>query len=120
MAILLQTSIEIKTTRPEIFYTLKYEDLITNTENIMREICNFINVDFNDSILQYHKKINEHFDGATESFRTIHSGLRKPVNDDKIGLWKLRMKENDIKASDFVVGKYAEILGYERKFNIIS
>ena len=45
-----------------------------------------------------------------------HKSLFQPISNKKVGLWKKEMKEKDIKAAEAVIGKYAEMLGYERKY----
>jgi hypothetical protein len=108
--------IKFKNKNPDRFFTLKYEDLINFPEKKLREICNFLNVAYFPTMLDYHIKIKEYYNISSREFKAIHSGLREPIDNKIIELWKSLMKESDIKQSDMVAGRTAEILGYERKY----
>ena len=42
-------------------YVLRYGDLVANTEAVMRRICDFIQVDYNDAMLSNYTKTSTHY-----------------------------------------------------------
>lgn len=99
---------------PDRFYSLKYEDLVTNPEMKMREICGFLGIDYVEEMLDFHRvsKVNDFL--PEEAMNKFHSSLLNPISPRKVNQWKNGLSKNDIKIADSVVGKYADKAGYER------
>jgi hypothetical protein len=108
--------LKFKNKNPDRFFTIKYEDLVNFPEQKLSEICGFLHVDYTPAMLDYHVKVNEYFDISSREFKTIHSGMREPIDNKRIEIWKSLMREKDIKKSDVIAGRTAELLGYERKY----
>jgi len=107
--------------KPESFYTLRYEDLVLNTEVKLREICNFLSIEYDPVVLNYAERqdeFNKIFD--QETLDRYADSLFKPIKPDRIGLWKKALKEKDIKMADVVLGSCSEKAGYERKYKNFS
>ncbi|MDZ7774404.1 MAG: hypothetical protein U5L09_01710 [Bacteroidales bacterium] len=45
-----------------------------------------------------------------------HQSLANPITTKKIGVWKKQLPEKEVKKADAVVGRYAELSGYHRKY----
>lgn len=60
------------------FYTVMFEDLVTNPEKIMQEVCDFIQIDFNPEMLQVTQ---------TSSHKKL---ITKPkgIDSSAVGRWK--------------------------------
>lgn len=96
---------------------IRYEDLAHEPEKILRQILQFLGLNWNSQMLDYYKYaevITEKYD--KELLELFHKNLRNPINSDAIGHWKRYLREDEIKMADFVVNRWAERLGYERKF----
>ena len=107
---------------PNRIYNLKYEDLCEEPEKFSREICDFLNNEFQDKMLDFHKTATSTEKLLQEKSRNIHKNLKNPINTSRIGLWKKRLEEKQIMAADMVVGSLAEKAGYTRnytRFNIL-
>lgn len=110
--------LKFKAKHTSLFYTIKYEDLISFPENKLKEICIFLGVDYHQNMMNFQGIIKQHIEkNREEKFHQLHSGLLQPLNKDKVGIWKTEMHENDVRISDAIVGNYADKLGYERQFN---
>jgi len=98
------------------FFTVRYEDLVETPAKYMEEACHFLGIDFDPSILDFHKSAWENFGtkAQQELKQKYHKDLFRPIDKKSVGLWKTKMKTNDIKVADMIVGKYAEICGYSR------
>lgn len=106
---------------PDSFYTVKYEDLVVDPPKVLKDLCEFINIDYDESVLDFHKKKEELFKlYDKEHIEKYHSSLLRPISADKIYAWKTKISDKELKIADSVVGKYAELSGYPRKFKKVG
>ncbi|NVO01942.1 MAG: sulfotransferase [Bacteroidetes bacterium] len=109
--------IKQKKLTPERFYTLRYEDLVEKPESYIKDICQFLKIDFIPEMMDYHSKLEELKKiYPAELINRHHKSLFQPINADKIYSWKKLLTEKQIKICDNVVGSFAEELGYERRY----
>ena len=101
---------------PDSFYSIRYEDLVRNPQKYLMDICVFLGINYDKSVLEFYKKKDELInDFGRDEIEKYHSSLLKPISSDKIFGWKTIMVQKDVKIADRIVGKYAEINGYMRK-----
>lgn len=109
--------IRLKRKHSSQFYTIRYEDLVSNPGKYMIEMCSFLGIVYDPGMIHYHSKmepnIRENLSGMVENH---HKKVFEPVSTDRIGVWKTGMNDRDVRIADLVVGKYAGISGYERKY----
>jgi hypothetical protein len=75
---------------------VRYEDLVSEPEKELRTICNFLDVPFENEMLEYDthvkKELSENPKKLSENvighFNLVHEGLTKKTYKDKIGFWK--------------------------------
>ena len=66
---------------PGFVLDVKYEDLVNDTESEVRRVCDFCGLDFQDTMLEFHKTRRE--------VRTLsHNQVLRPINKDSIGIAK--------------------------------
>lgn len=87
---------------PEKYFEFHYEDMLGDQENSVRQICNFLKEEFNDSVINYRKAIGS---GKTPL-------LRKPIQKHNYGKWKTNMSQWQIKVFEGVAGDALEANGY--------
>jgi len=71
-------------------YIYKYEDLVTDPENTLRGICNFIGEEYSDRMLEYHK-YTPFLDIDKAVFPSIAKNWKKkaiPISSSSIGRYK--------------------------------
>lgn len=103
---------------PASFYIIPYEKLVAEPELYLQEMCTFIGVDYRPEMLEFYKKKDEVMKIVSEeSFNKYHSSLFHPVTADKIYSWKKKMSRFSVQCADLVVGKYAELQGYDRAYH---
>jgi len=51
---------------------IKYEDLTANASSVTKDICNFLDIDWNSDLLEFHKDSRNWFDGQSDA----HTSLR--------------------------------------------
>ncbi len=74
-------------------YTLKYEDLILNYQNTMKKLCAFLDIEFNQKILNWHKY-------ATVRRNNAFFGEVRTLSKSSINKWE--KKENKERVKDFL------------------
>ncbi|MEZ5197420.1 MAG: sulfotransferase [Bacteroidales bacterium] len=102
------------------FYTLRYEDLVSDPENEIRSICSFLAVTYEESILTFHN--HDNFNGflPDTSMERYHSSLFNPIHSEKVNTWISKLRNDEVRIADWVVGDTAEKSGYKRQFDTIS
>jgi hypothetical protein len=92
---------------------VRYEDLLSNPQNVLANLCQFIGTEYSDHALDYHQ--------STESKETANSGLMwqnvvKPVLANNHTKFVQELSEEDILIFEQVAGDTLEALGYNRHF----
>ncbi len=100
---------------PEKIISIRYEELAKEPERVFGEICRFLNIPYEPSVLDFYKheqEIKNSLDaGLLDKFQ---KSLFNPINTGRIKNWEGKLNEQIIKMADTIVGKYAERNGYER------
>lgn len=115
---------KVKQKSPVRFLTILYENFVRETEQTMKEICQFLNVPFDEKILQsnFAEILPQYKDNKTfDRIKIVHGNLLTPVNDANIGKWEKEMNKKDVAITEIIDGQYAaEKYGYneDRKSEI--
>ncbi len=98
---------------PDKFLLLKYENLISNSEKEIKQICKFLNIDFTPDMLEFH--LNK-----SENLSFWHKNLNSKLNSDNINKWEKELNKKQIDKIDFICNDVANKLGYKEKirFNL--
>jgi hypothetical protein len=120
---------KIQLLNPEKFRSFRYEDLLTNPEKELRDICRFIEIPFAESMLTYHKNMNaaiEMFQERAktkeakslriEASHTIHKNLSIPIDTTLITTWQKEFSQEEIRVLDELCGNYAMKFGYKQLY----
>ncbi len=104
--------------KPEAYYHIRYEDLVSNPEASMKAMCAFVGIEYQAGILNFHEKKDE----VTQLYQPgilqkYHASLLKKINTGRIDLWKKELTEKEVRLLDFTVGELGEKAGYRRKFH---
>lgn len=111
------------------YQEVRYEDLILETEPTLRRICDFIELDWNDALLDYHERSS---DRLAEMKRALpaddrsaeldvnrrmatHAMTTKPPDADRVSRWKRQMSEEDQRSFEAIAGTMLAELGYETR-----
>jgi sulfotransferase family protein len=107
------------------YLEVHYEDLITDTEGVLRQICEFIELDFDPAMLSYHERASERLAEkardlsrpwgtvSAESRVESHKLASEPPREDRIARWKTLMSEEDRLKYEAIAGQALEAVGYE-------
>lgn len=102
---------------PGRFYILRYEDLVQKQEDIFCALCDFLGIKYDTVVFDFFTKKEESLKlYPKELIEKYHKSLMNPINTGRMDLWKKELNEKQVKVADQIAGKYADILGYERKY----
>lgn len=86
-----RTTINVKMGRilgPRQYLTIRFEDLVLDTEPSLRRICDFLGVAFDSAMLRYGDMVNEKI---PESRRWLWPSISRPPQETKVDQWRRRM-----------------------------
>jgi hypothetical protein len=102
---------------PDRFYLLRYEDLASQPEHSFRKITNFLGIPYDESVFTFYLQRDKIIDTySEENIRKFHRNLIYPINTGRVNIWKDKMSSEEVAMADQIAGKYADNLGYERKY----
>lgn len=73
---------------PDRYFTLRYEDLILDTQPTLERLCGFLGVAFSEQMLRYGEMVDEK---VPEDRRWLWPALNKPPEKSKVGRWRHEM-----------------------------
>lgn len=101
---------------PDRFYLVHFEELIRDPETVMKNLCVFLDLDFDPEILNYHQRIGNYF--KEEGFNALHKSLQTPFDLSKIGEWERELPRNQAIRCEVLSGSFPKKIGYPPKFNV--
>lgn len=108
---------KVKQKGKDKFLTVLYENFVRETEQTMKGICQFLNVPFDEKIMQsnFSEMLLQYKDNKTfDRIKVVHGNLLTPVNDSNIGKWQKEMDKRDVAITEIIDGEYAaEKYGYD-------
>jgi hypothetical protein len=90
------------------YFELTYERLVAEPEHQVRQVCEFLGLEYEPAMLAYHERID-----ATQL--ADHPRLAEPPRQD-VRSWRREMGEADMEVFEAVAGDVLSSLGYERAF----
>jgi hypothetical protein len=95
---------------PDRYAEVRYEDLVADPERIVRRVCDFVWLPWDDRLLRYQERADEVID-ATQ-FPEAHQRLRLPPTQ---GLrdWRHDLEPADVARFEAIAGPQLEAFGYE-------
>lgn len=105
---------------------IRYEDLILDTEPVLREVCEFAELEFVPELLDYHERSGDRLKEmarelpetgkakhlSVERRMATHAMTTKPPDEDRVSRWRRQMSEADRVAFEQVAGDLLAELGY--------
>ncbi len=103
---------------PEKFYTIIYENMVTETEDIMKGLCAFLKVPYSEAMIQnvFPEWLSAHLErkGNVDRKNMVHTGLLAPINTSNVGKWKNKLSAYDQAATEAITADFAKkTYGYD-------
>ena len=115
-----RTNMRIEERKAELkdrYITVKYETLVSEPENTMKEICSFFNVAYNGNMDKDLVKVlyPSFAEMNRPRFLEAHGSLLEPINTSHIDEWKQKLMPEEVAEAEAVAGDYGEKLyGYKK------
>jgi hypothetical protein len=109
------------------YIEVHYEELVLDTEAVLRRVCEFIELEFDPVMLAYHERAA---DRLREKERDLprrkkppqpaaarmasHALAKQPPQADRVARWRNEMSSEDVAEYETVAGDLLAQLGYER------
>jgi hypothetical protein len=110
----------------EDYLEIRYEDLVTDTETVLRKVCAFIELPFDAVMLRYYERAPERL----KQHATMHNAsggvlvtheqrvkqdklLTEPPRQERISRWKREMTSEELGKFEATAGDLLQELGYE-------
>lgn len=97
----------------ERYREVRYEDLIEDPERVLRSVCSFIDLPFDDAMLRHHEVADSKLPPVEEN--PHHRRAREPVMRSPRD-WRATLTDSQIRDYEATAGALLEDLGYERRF----
>ena len=107
------------------YMEVRFEDLVLRTEDVLKTVCDFLELPWTSQMLRYHQRAEERIkEGSTdfthdgtivatvEQRHKIHALTSKPPQIDRIGRYKTEMPTADQEYFASVAGPLLHELGY--------
>jgi ornithine cyclodeaminase/alanine dehydrogenase-like protein (mu-crystallin family)/DNA-binding response OmpR family regulator len=93
-----------------LMLTVRYEDLVLDTERTVRRLCDFIGVDFAPAMLEFHK-----IDSPTRDPRHFPQNIEatRPISPSSIGRHRMALTADEIAQTETRLGETMRRFGYE-------
>lgn len=75
--------------------SLRYEDLVLDTNQVINKICSFLNLNVDENMLQYYEDKNKSF-FEPNTYKSWKSRNFKAIDSSKIGRYKSELSKNEI------------------------
>jgi hypothetical protein len=108
------------------YMEIKFEDLVADTEGVLRRVCEFVELDFDPVMLDYHERAEGRLaEKARELPRRnrppqpaaarleSHRLAKEPPRSDRVGMWRERMTSEEVAEYEAVAGDMLLATGYE-------
>jgi hypothetical protein len=111
----------------EDYLEVRYEDLVRDTEGVLRGVCELVELDFDPAMLDYHERAEERLQemaGALPAKKgrpereagervAAHAMTTKPPDSDRVAVWKREMSTSENAEFEEAAGYLLDDLGYE-------
>ena len=96
---------------PERVLTIRYEDFLTNQEAVLYKICQFLGIEFLDSMMDVSSSKEAKNIAVLSALWETNSSAPIPAFIDK---FKKTMSTEDIELIETIAGEYMDYYGYEK------
>jgi hypothetical protein len=111
----------------QYYLEVRYEDLISDTEGVLRRVCEHVEIDFDPVMLRYYERAEERLQemaGALPAKKgrpereagervAAHAMTTKPPDPERLQVWKQDMTEAENAEFEEAAGYLLDELGYE-------
>lgn len=97
---------------PEMYYRIRYEDLIRDTEMECQKLCGFLKLPFDKNMLEYYKPSRIKNTIPKDSILNFHENITKPILNNRIGVANSYFNKFEIMVIESICGPLMIRCGY--------
>jgi hypothetical protein len=94
----------------ELYLTVKYEDLILENEPLLRNLCNFLDINFHENMLEHYNYSKSYEPNEYMQWKT---NTDKPLLKNRINRYKKELTEHEIEDFTKLAGSTLKRFDYE-------
>ncbi|MFN8112068.1 MAG: sulfotransferase [Solirubrobacterales bacterium] len=113
--------------RPGLYLEVRYEDLVADPEATLRSVCEFIGLEFDPVMLDYHRRAGDRLAEMDRDLDNTDQGIvrtadnrlaahaltTEPPTTNRSGRWRTEMTPEELAEFERVAGAMLDDLGYE-------
>ncbi|MFD2614754.1 sulfotransferase family protein [Paenibacillus gansuensis] len=99
---------------PESVYRVRYEDILTNTEEVIKGICEYLNIQFEESMLSTTGFV------PPEYTKLQHQLIGGGLQSNRKTAWELELSKAEIEQFEYYTGDLLSYLGYGQSNRMLS
>ncbi len=99
-----------KTLRPDQYFEVQYENLVEEPRPILERMCEFLNEDFDEAMLQPHRATPK---AAVPKKKTWHVRTREAVSTASMGRWESELEPWELAVIERLGRRHFKRYGYE-------
>lgn len=103
-----QTMLTYREQYPQNFQLISYEELIRNPEQVLKQACAFMGLDYEPNMAAHHEQ--PHL--ISKSHHISRDRVVKPLDDSKIGRWRQELSQEQVKEFMKVAGPLMKEFSY--------
>jgi hypothetical protein len=92
---------------------VRYEDLVLETETVLRTICRFIGEEFEPQMLSWERQVDEQVPARELE---AHGKLKQRIGAEGVARWQREMSAREQFVCEAFMGAQLTRMGYERRF----
>ena len=92
---------------------VRYEDLVINTEATLRQICKFIDEEFEPQMLTWQERVDEQ---VPEREQVRHTKLKSRIDAEGVARWRKEMSAREVFIAEAFMGPHLTRLGYQCRY----
>jgi hypothetical protein len=100
---------------PARYFEVRYEDLVDDPAETLRQVCEFVDLAFDDEMLRHERSANALVARTTNP--GAHRELAKPIRSG-VRDWRHQMTSSEVARFELIAGATLDELGYERAATI--
>lgn len=88
---------------------IRYEDLITDTTSVLSKLCQFLDLDYDETMMDFHQRMDPGY--SPEQYH--HQNTRKPITTGSLDKWRSVLTSGQVGVIQEYLGTDMLQLGYE-------
>ncbi|MGF1535447.1 MAG: sulfotransferase [Elainellaceae cyanobacterium] len=102
-------------------FEIKYEEIITNPEHTLKQLCSFIEIDYDPLIIEnFYKEDVQKRVAPRDLMSSIHAKLSGKLDLNNVGKYLKKMNKREVFFYELLASPYLEKYGYEVKYSVAS